>query len=253
MIGVSRQRVAQIVDEDDDFPAPEAELASGRVWDRTAVETWIHNRRRDDEDAARRELAGARPGIRAAVRANTKGTFAPFTDRARRVVALAQQEARLLSHSSIDVNHVLLGLVHEAEGLAGQVLIGRGSSLETLRARARELRRSEMDAPVGRIPFTADAKKAFDLSLREALQLGHNYVSTEHMLLGIVRMGSLELLKQCGVPTRDLRAAVIDAMSNPRPPTANAPARDERARILEELERIRLQLAALESLVRGTK
>src|SRR5579885_2668870 len=100
--------------------------------------------------------------------------FERFTDRARRVVVMAQEEARMLNHNYIGTEHILLGLIHEGEGVAQQVeeIIGQGQQ-----------------APSGHIPFTPRAKKVLELSLREALQLGHNYIGTEHILLGLIREG----------------------------------------------------------------
>src|ERR1051325_4300664 len=109
------------------------------------------------------------------------GMFERFTDRARRVVVLAQEEARMLSHNYIGTEHILLGLIHEGEGVAAKALESLGISLEAVRA--------QVEAPSGHIPFTPRAKKVLELSLREALQLGHNYIGTEHILLGLIREG----------------------------------------------------------------
>src|SRR5215210_7659636 len=105
--------------------------------------------------------------------------FERFTDRARRVVVLAQEEARMLNHNYIGTEHILLGLIHEGEGVAAKALESLGISLEGVR----------QQAPSGHIPFTPRAKKVLELSLREALQLGHNYIGTEHILLGLIREG----------------------------------------------------------------
>src|SRR5881394_3740067 len=105
--------------------------------------------------------------------------FERFTDRARRVVVLAQEEARMLNHNYIGTEHILLGLIHEGEGVAAKALESLGISLEGV----------GQQAPSGHIPFTPRAKKVLELSLREALQLGHNYIGTEHILLGLIREG----------------------------------------------------------------
>src|ERR1700751_4091996 len=105
--------------------------------------------------------------------------FERFTDRARRVVVLAQEEARMLNHNYIGTEHILLGLIHEGEGVAAKALESLGIALEGGR----------QQAPSGHIPFTPRAKKVLELSLREALQLGHNYIGTEHILLGLIREG----------------------------------------------------------------
>ena len=115
--------------------------------------------------------------------------FERFTDRARRVLVLAQEEARLLNHSFIGTEHILLGLIHEGEGVAAKALESLGISLEAVREKVEETIGLAGTAPTGSPPFTPRAKKVLELSLREALQLGHSYIGTEHMLLGLVREG----------------------------------------------------------------
>ena len=115
--------------------------------------------------------------------------FERFTDRARRVVVLAQEEARMLSHNYIGTEHILLGLIHEGEGVAAKALESLDISLEAVRAQVEEIIGQGQQAPSGHIPFTPRAKKVLELSLREALQLGHNYIGTEHILLGLIREG----------------------------------------------------------------
>ena len=115
--------------------------------------------------------------------------FERFTDRARRVLVLAQEEARLLNHSFIGTEHILLGLIHEGEGVAAKALEPLGVTLEAVREKVEETIGLAGTAPTGSPPFTPRAKKVLELSLREALQLGHNYIGTEHMLLGLVREG----------------------------------------------------------------
>jgi ATP-dependent Clp protease ATP-binding subunit ClpC len=118
-----------------------------------------------------------------------KIVFERFTDRARRTVVLAQEEARLLHHGHIGTEHLLLGLIHEGEGLGAKVLEQLGISLEAARAAVEKAVEPGTEAPEGHIPFTPRAKKALELSLREALVLKHNYIGTEHILLGILREG----------------------------------------------------------------
>ena len=115
--------------------------------------------------------------------------FERFTDRARRVVVLAQEEARNLNHNYIGTEHILLGLIHEGEGVAAQALEAMGISLESVREQVEEIIGQGTEAPSGHIPFTPRAKKVLEYSLREALQLGHNYIGTEHILLGLIREG----------------------------------------------------------------
>jgi ATP-dependent Clp protease ATP-binding subunit ClpC len=113
--------------------------------------------------------------------------FERFTDRARRVVVLAQEEARMLNHNYIGTEHILLGLIHEGEGVAAKALESLGISLDAVREQVQEIIGQGQQAPSGHIPFTPRAKKVLELSLREALQLGHNYIGTEHILLGLIR------------------------------------------------------------------
>ncbi|MEA2827844.1 MAG: ATP-dependent Clp protease ATP-binding subunit ClpC [Actinomycetota bacterium] len=143
--------------------------------------------------------------------------FERFTDRARRVVVLAQEEARLLNHSYIGTEHVLLGLIHEGEGVAAKALEDLGISLEAVRLRVEDMIGHGDLAPAeGHIPFTPRAKKVLELSLREALQLGHNYIGTEHILLGLVREGqgvAAQVLLQLGADTERIRHQVIQLLS----------------------------------------
>jgi ATP-dependent Clp protease ATP-binding subunit ClpC len=115
--------------------------------------------------------------------------FERFTDRARRVVVLAQDEARMLNHNYIGTEHILLGLIHEGEGVAAKALESMGISLTAVRAQVEETIGQGQNPTSGHIPFTPRAKKVLELSLREALQLGHNYIGTEHILLGLMREG----------------------------------------------------------------
>src|ERR671911_431822 len=114
--------------------------------------------------------------------------FERFTDRARRVVVLAQEEARMLNHNYIGTEHILLGLIHEGEGVAAKALESLNISLEAVRQQVEEIIGQGQAAPTGHIPFTPRAKKVLELSLREALQLGHNYIGTEHILLDLIRV-----------------------------------------------------------------
>jgi ATP-dependent Clp protease ATP-binding subunit ClpC len=142
--------------------------------------------------------------------------FERFTDRARRVLVLAQEEARLLNHSFIGTEHILLGLIHEGEGLAAKALESLGISLEAVREKVEETIGPAGTAPTGSPPFTPRAKKVLELSLREALQLGHNYIGTEHMLLGLVREGegvAAQVLVSLGADLSRVRQQVIQLLS----------------------------------------
>ena len=142
--------------------------------------------------------------------------FERFTDRARRVLVLAQEEARLLNHSFIGTEHILLGLIHEGEGVAAKALESLGISLEAVREKVEETIGMAGSAPSGSPPFTPRAKKVLELSLREALQLGHSYIGTEHMLLGLVREGegvAAQVLVSLGADLGRVRQQVIQLMS----------------------------------------
>ena len=142
--------------------------------------------------------------------------FERFTDRARRVVVLAQEEARMLNHNYIGTEHILLGLIHEGEGVAAKGLESLGISLEGVRAQVEEIIGQGQQAPSGHIPFTPRAKKVLELSLREALQLGHNYIGTEHILLGLIREGegvAAQVLVKLGADLNRVRQQVILLLS----------------------------------------
>jgi ATP-dependent Clp protease ATP-binding subunit ClpC len=142
--------------------------------------------------------------------------FERFTDRARRVVVLAQEEARMLNHNYIGTEHILLGLIHEGEGVAAKALESLGISLDAVRNQVEEIIGQGQSAPTGHIPFTPRAKKVLELSLREALQLGHNYIGTEHILLGLIREGegvAAQVLQKLGADLNRVRQQVIQLLS----------------------------------------
>jgi ATP-dependent Clp protease ATP-binding subunit ClpC len=156
--------------------------------------------------------------------------FERFTDRARRVVVLAQEEARMLNHNYIGTEHILLGLIHEGEGVAAKALESLGISLEAVRSQVEEIIGQGQQAPSGHIPFTPRAKKVLELSLREALQLGHNYIGTEHILLGLIREGegvAAQVLMKLGADLSRVRQQVIQLLSGyqgKEPVTTGGPA-----------------------------
>ncbi|PIE26387.1 MAG: NDP-hexose 4-ketoreductase [Micrococcales bacterium] len=142
--------------------------------------------------------------------------FERFTDRARRVVVLAQEEARMLNHNYIGTEHILLGLIHEGEGVAAKALESLGISLDSVREQVQEIIGQGQQAPSGHIPFTPRAKKVLELSLREALQLGHNYIGTEHILLGLIREGegvAANVLVKLGADLNRVRQQVLQLLS----------------------------------------
>ena len=141
--------------------------------------------------------------------------FERFTDRARRSVVLAQEEARMLNHDYIGTEHILLGLVREGDGVAARVLESMDISVTDIRTRVEEMVGRGHAAAPGHIPFTPRAKKVLELALREALQLGHNYIGTEHILLGLVREGegvAAQVLVALGGDLERVRQAVLQLL-----------------------------------------
>jgi ATP-dependent Clp protease ATP-binding subunit ClpA len=154
--------------------------------------------------------------------------FERFTDSARQVVVFAQEEARALRHAYIGTEHLLLGLLRVEQGTAAQTLNGLGVTLDGVRAATVEAVGRGQDAMSGQIPFTPRTKHTLELALREALSLGHDYIATEHLLLGLVRMdegAGVQVLRDCGCGAEQVRTAVIDAMARARP---NDPPREPR-------------------------
>jgi ATP-dependent Clp protease ATP-binding subunit ClpC len=142
--------------------------------------------------------------------------FERFTDRARRVIVLAQEEAKLLNHNYIGTEHLLLGLIHEGDGVAAKALESLGISLEAVRDQVQDIIGKGQQKPGSHIPFTPRAKKVLELSLREALQLGHNYIGTEHILLGLIREGegvAAQVLVKLGADLNSVRQQVIQLLA----------------------------------------
>jgi ATP-dependent Clp protease ATP-binding subunit ClpA len=138
--------------------------------------------------------------------------FERFTDRARRVVVLAQEEARLLNHNYIGTEHLLLGLIHEGHGVAAQALESLGISLEAVRQQVEQIIGRGQQAPSGHVPFTPRAKKVLELAMRECDALGHVHIDTEHLLLGLIREGhgvAAQVLVKLGADLNSVRQQVI--------------------------------------------
>jgi ATP-dependent Clp protease ATP-binding subunit ClpA len=170
--------------------------------------------------------------------------FERFTDRARRVIVLAQEEARMLNHNYIGTEHILLGLAREGEGVAAEALESLGISLDAVRQQVEEIIGQGQQAPSGHIPFTPRAKKVLELSLRESLQLGRNYIGTEHILLGLIREGdgvAAQVLVRLGADLNRVRQQVIQLIHS-RPPREGAPGPEVQAR----LDVVEIRLAVLE-------
>ncbi|GAA3650662.1 hypothetical protein GCM10022224_011850 [Nonomuraea antimicrobica] len=178
--------------------------------------------------------------------------FERFTDRARRVVVLAQEEARTLHHDYIGTEHLLLGLIGEGEGVASLVLDGCGVERDHVRAFVERAVGRGAEAPSGHIPFTPRAKKVLELSLREALQLRHNYIGTEHILLGLIKEGeglAALAIRDTGADLPDVRQRVLDRVGRGHRDRqsemffAGGPALGDRlAQIQESLDRIERHL-----------
>jgi len=153
--------------------------------------------------------------------------FERFTERARRVVVLAQEEARMLDHNYIGTEHILLGLIHEGDGVAARVIESMGLTLEAARGEVEQMIGRGSAAPSGHIPFTPRAKKVLELSLREALELNITYIGTEHILLGLIREGhgvGAQILERLIAPLPTVRERVIElADTEPQEPAAEEP------------------------------
>jgi hypothetical protein len=182
--------------------------------------------------------------------------FERFTDRARRVVTLAQEEARMLNHNYIGTEHILLGLIHEGDGVAAKALESLGISLDAVRQQVEEIigQGQQAPSPSEGIPFTPRAKKVLELSLRESLQLGQNYIGTEHILLGLIREGdgvAAQVLVNLGAELNRVRQQVIQLISGQEPQSGRRPAR-EGAPVTEvqaRLDVVEGRLAAVEQRV----
>jgi len=138
--------------------------------------------------------------------------FERFTERARNVVRVAQEEARRLGHASVGTEHLLLGLLAEPDGIGARALVALGISLEAVRAEVEEIIGQGEGAPAGHLPFQPRSKKVLELSLREALQLGHNYIGTEHVVLGLIREGegvAAQVLRRRGADLAAVRQEVV--------------------------------------------
>jgi hypothetical protein len=174
-----------------------------------------------------------------------------FTDRARRVVKLAEEEARRLDHNWIGTEHILLGLIHEGDGVGAKALESLGISLDAVRQQVVEIIGQGQQAPGEVIPFTPRSKKVLELSLRESLQLGHDYIGTEHILLGLIREGdgvAAQVLVKLGADQNRVRQQVIQLISGQQPQPGGLPPREGVAvtEARARLDTIAGRLAAIE-------
>jgi ATP-dependent Clp protease ATP-binding subunit ClpC len=179
--------------------------------------------------------------------------FERFTDRARRVIVDAQNEARRLGHSYIGPEHILLGLIHEGDGVGARALEAMQISTDTVQERIEEITgRGQAPPSTGHIPFTPRAKKVLELSLREALQLGHNYIGTEHILLGLIHEGdgvAAQVLVGLGADLDRTRQLVVQILTGrDREQAASAVAED----IRDRLAAMAARLTVIERMLRDT-
>ncbi len=201
-----------------------ADIAAGTL-DTTALAGWLAPRLEPSAVAVARVKEAARRGRpamplaemikKATMPRQPKGMFQRFTDRARRVVVLAQEEARMLRHNYVGTEHLLLGLIHEGEGVAAGALESLGINREAVRQQVEEIIGHGRKPVSGHIPFTPRTKKVLELSLREALALGHHYIGTEHLLLALLREGqgvAAQVLTRLGADHAQVRVAdLVDA------------------------------------------
>jgi ATP-dependent Clp protease ATP-binding subunit ClpA len=178
--------------------------------------------------------------------------FERFTDPARRVVVLAQEEARMLNHAHIGTEHLLLGLVHEGQGIAARALEALGISLEAVRREVEEIIGRGEEPPSGHIPFTPRAKQVLELSLRESTQLGHQYIGTEHILLGLLREGegvAAQVLVKMGTDLNRVRQKVMELLhgrSGERPPSGRRVSAGAAGYLPDMLDALDQRLEAIE-------
>jgi Clp amino terminal domain, pathogenicity island component len=186
--------------------------------------------------------------------------FERFSDRARRVIDLAQEEARMLNHNYIGTEHLLLGLIHEGDGVAAEALESLGISLAAVRQQVEQIIGQGQHAPSGNIPVTPRAKKVLELSLREALALGHTYIGTEHILLGLIREGdgvAAQVLVNMSADLNRVRQRVIQLVHERQeggrgpahPGRGRGKMRGVRAEVHERVGFIASQLSAIEQRV----
>lgn len=178
--------------------------------------------------------------------------FERFTDRARRATVLSQEEARTLNHNYLGTEHMLLGLLHEGEGIAAQALVSVGLTLESAREAVTELVGPGSSPSSSHIPYTPRSKKVLELALREALQLGHNYIGTEHLLLALLREGEgmgAQAIAKLGSDLGGVRKAVLAILRERPRVSVTLNATDLRVTSVDpELKAMRLMLEALEAL-----
>ena len=230
------------------LPTLVARIGAGTT-DRAEVAAWLADRllpRSSKEFGMYQRLTG---------RGKRPGLFARFTKPARQVLVGAQEEARLLSHDHIGTEHILLGLLRERDGVAARSLESCGVSIEAVRVQVEEIVGRGQGSPAGHIPFTPRSKKVLELSLREALQLGHNYIGTEHILLGLIREGegvAAQVLVKLGADLPGVREQVLERVEEGPRVTAERKELllDELGSVFDENERLQTEVQRLRDLLR---
>jgi hypothetical protein len=203
-----QQELADLGEKLLDHFVQEARTA-GCSWSQIGTALGVTRQAAQQRHSTLRSLIG---NLKSGVESVMEGAFNRFSDRARRVVVLAQDEARRLGHDFIGTEHLLLGLLVESEGVGAQALQGAGITLDGVRAGIEEIIGCGQGTPGGHIPFTPRAKKVLELALRESLRLNHNHIGTEHILLGLLREGEgvgVQIIAAAGVQPNQLRDSVL--------------------------------------------
>ena len=230
IMGVSRQRVAQIIETYDDFPQPEVEIAAGRVWSRAAGQTWA---------AVHHERGPGRP-------VSLGPDMSRFTDRARRSIEEAARGAEQLGHNYIGTEHILLGLRRVEDGVAAKVLEEAKVSDDVIAQQIVSIIGKGESPPAERRPFTPRALNVLTNGLSEALKLGHNYVGTEHLLLSVIRDPegvAFKILTEAGVTQDRLRKRVVEVLAGYRAKgSGDADVKKKLDDLARQVEELRSQL-----------
>jgi hypothetical protein len=193
--------------------------AAGCSWSQIGTALGVSKQAAQQRHSVLRSLIGK---LKEGVASTVEGTFRRFTPRARMAVVLAQEEARQLRHHHIGTEHLLLGLLADGEGVAAQALQGAGITVDAARAEISEITAPGQDTPKNHIPFTPQAKKVLELALRESLDLGHKFLGTEHILLGLLRESAgvaAQVLVKLGADLGQLRASVLDLLKPAETPS----------------------------------
>jgi ClpA/ClpB-like protein len=203
-----QQELADLGEKLLDHFVQEARTA-GCSWSQIGTALGVTRQAAQQRHSTLRSLIGQ---LKGGVEAVMEGAFSRFSDRARLVVVLAQDEARRLGHNYIGTEHLLLGLLVEGEGIGARALQEAGITLDTARAGVEEIVGCGQETPGGHLPFVSQAKKVLELALRESLRLNHNYIGTEHILLGLLREGEgagAQIIAAAGVQPGQLRDSVL--------------------------------------------